>query len=117
MPIHSASSVSPVLTAMRPASPLSTSDSAANSHASNSKDTSEKIRKAATDFESLLIAQMLKLARESGGGITGDADEQDETNSTILELGEQQMAQALSGSGGLGLAKMVIAGLTNHANR
>jgi Rod binding domain-containing protein len=69
------------------------------------------------DFEALLIAQMLKLARESGGGMTGDSDEQDETNSTMVELGEQQLAQALSASGGLGLAKMVVAGLTNHANR
>jgi Rod binding domain-containing protein len=75
------------------------------------------IRKAATDFESLLIAQMLKSTRESGGGMTGDADEQDETNSTLLELGEQQLAQALSSSGGLGIARMVVAGLTNHANR
>jgi Rod binding domain-containing protein len=85
--------------------------------ATPSKDTPEKIQKAATDFEALLIAQMLKSARESGGGMTGDADEQDETNSTMLELGEQQMAQALSSSGCLGIAKMVIAGLTNHANR
>jgi len=85
--------------------------------APDSRDTPEKIRKAATDFEALLIAQMLKSARESGGGMTGDADEQDETNSTMLELGEQQLAQALSSSGGLGIAKMVIAGLTNHANR
>jgi len=81
------------------------------------KDTPEKIRQAAADFEALLIAQMLKSARESGGGITGDADEQDETNSTVLELGEQQLAQAMASSGGLGLANIVIAGLTNHAHR
>ncbi len=85
--------------------------------APGSKDTPEKIGKAAMDFEALLIAQMLKSARESGGGMTGDADEQDETNSPMLELGEQQFAQALSSSGGLGIAKMVIAGLTHHANR
>lgn len=82
-----------------------------------SKDTPGRISKAATDFEALLIAQLLKSARESGGGITGDSDEQDETNSTVVELGEQEMAQALANSGGLGLAKMVVAGLTNHANR
>jgi len=96
---------------------LSASAHSYGSPSSSSKDTPEKIQKAATDFEALLIAQMLKSARESGGGMTGDADEQDETNSTMLELGEQQMAQALSSSGGLGIAKMVIAGLTNHANR
>lgn len=76
-----------------------------------------KIRQAATEFEALLIAQMLKSTRESGGGMTGDAEEQDETNSTVLELGEQQLAQSLSSSGGLGIANMVIAGLTKHANQ
>ena len=81
------------------------------------KDSPEKIRKAATDFEALLIAQMLKSTRESGGGMTGDEDEQDETNSTMLELGEQQLAQILANNGGLGIAKMVIAGMTNNANR
>lgn len=90
---------------------------AAPSPSGTSQDTPEKIHKAATDFEALLIAQLLKSARESGGGITGDADEQDETNSTLLELGEQQLAQALSSSGGLGIANMVIAGLSNHAHR
>jgi Rod binding domain-containing protein len=82
-----------------------------------SQDTPERIQKSAKDFEALLIAQILKSAREAGGGITGDAEEQDETNSTVLELGEQQLAQALSDSGGLGIAKMVVAGLTNHAHR
>ena len=82
-----------------------------------SRDTPERIEKAARDFEALLIGQMLKMARESEGGITGDADEEDETNSTMIELGEQQLAQALSASGGLGIAKIVIAGLSNHANR
>ena len=82
-----------------------------------SKDTPERIEKAARDFEGLLIGQMLKMARESEGGMTGDGDEQDETNSTMVELGEQQLAQALAASGGLGIAKIVIAGLSNHANR
>jgi Rod binding domain-containing protein len=113
MAIQSAVGLSPITAPVR----LFSASSPASALSPASKDTPEKIRKAATDFEALLIAQMLKSARESGGGMTGDADEQDETNSTMLELGEQQLAQALSSSGGLGLAKMVIAGLTNHANR
>jgi len=115
MPIQSAPILS-VARGMLPASPR-WAPPMSTSPASASKDTPEKIKKAATDFEALLIAQMLKSARESGGGMTGDADEQDETNSTVLELGEQELAQALSSSGGLGIAKMVIARLTNHANR
>jgi Rod binding domain-containing protein len=35
----------------------------------------------------------------------------------MLELGEQQFAQALASSGALGIAKMVVAGLTKNANR
>lgn len=102
-------------------SPVQPAVRGALSPGASSNDAPEKICKIATDFEALLIAQMLKSARESGGGLgsegmTGD-DEQDETNSTVVELGEQQMAQALAASGGLGIAKMVIAGLTNHANR
>jgi len=113
MPIQPARALAPIRDA--PA-PWFTKGPAASSSL-DSKDTPEKIGKAAKDFEALLVAQMLKSARESGGGITGDAEEQDETNSTLLELGEQQLAQALSNSGGLGIAKMVVAGLTNHANR
>lgn len=115
MPIQSALSATraALATASVPQPPSASRSSASPS----SKDTPEKIQKAAMEFEALLIAQILKSARESGGGMTGDADEQDETNSTMVELGEQQLAQALSSNGGLGLAKMVIAGLTNHANR
>lgn len=107
----------PTLTTIRATPTALLTAPAVASGSPNSKDTPEKIAKAAMDFEALLIAQMLKSARESGGGMTGDADEQDETNSTMLELGEQQLAQALSSSGGLGIAKMVVAGLTNHAHR
>ena len=79
-------------------------------------DSSSKIRKGATDFEALLLGQMLRSAREAGGmGLTGDDAEDIEANSSIVELGEQQFAQALAANGGLGIAKMVVAGL-NHAD-
>jgi Rod binding domain-containing protein len=81
------------------------------------KDGTPKIRQAATDFEALLLTQMLKSARETaGGGMTGDDDDDREANSTMIELGEQQFAQALASSGGMGIAKMVIRGLAKHAD-
>lgn len=81
------------------------------------KDSPEKIQKAAKEFEAVLINQMLKSAREAGGGgLTGSGDEGNQENSSLLELGEQQMAQALASSGGLGIAKMVVAGITKNAN-
>jgi flagellar protein FlgJ len=82
------------------------------------KDTPAKIQQAARDFEALLLAQMLKSEREaSGGGLTGDGADDNEANSTMIELGEQQLAQALASSGGFGIAKMVVIGLAKNADR
>ena len=82
-------------------------------HAGN--DTPEKMRHAAKEFEGLLLGEMLKSARQSTSSLTGNDDDED-ANSTVLEMGEQQFAQALAASGGLGIAKMVIAGLSKHAD-
>jgi Rod binding domain-containing protein len=78
----------------------------------NSKDSPARVGRAATDFEALLLGQMLKSAREAG---ESDEEEKD-PNSTMIDFGEQQFAQALASSGGFGIAKMVVAGLTKHAN-
>ena len=68
-----------------------------------------KLKDAAGKFESMLIAQMLKSARKTdSGGWTG---EQDESDSTMMEMGEQQLADSLGAQGGLGLAKMVVSQL------
>ena len=71
-----------------------------------------RIGQAATDFEALLLGQMLKTAREA---LEGD-DEEKDPNSAMVEFGEQQFAQALAGSGGFGIAKMVVAGLKKNAD-
>jgi Rod binding domain-containing protein len=75
-----------------------------------------KIGRAASDFEAILIAQMLRSARESSAS-DSDKDDGAESNSSLMDLSEQQFAQALANSGGLGVAKMVIAGLSKDANR
>jgi Rod binding domain-containing protein len=80
-------------------------------------DTPAKIRQGAQDFEALLLTQMLRAARQaSGGGLTGSGDDEDEANSSLVELGEQQFGQALAANGGFGIAKLVVAGLTKHAD-
>lgn len=60
-----------------------------------------------------MIGQMLKSAREaSGGGWLGNEDDQDDqTGSLVMELGEQGLSQAIAAHGGLGIAKMVTANL------
>ena len=77
------------------------------------KDTPAKIQQAAKDFEALLLAQMLKSEREA----SGDGGDDSDANSTLVELGEQQFAQALASGGGFGIAKIVETGLTKNADR
>lgn len=81
---------------------------------SGKRDTPEAIGKAATAFESLLIGEVLKSAREAdGSGWMGTDD--DEAGSNLMQLSEQQLAQTLAVNGGLGLAKMISAGLAKTA--
>ena len=74
-----------------------------------------KLHDAASQFEALLVTKMLQSARESGNGSW--AGNENGEDSTMIELSEQQFAQALASSGGLGIAKMVVAGLTKYENR
>jgi Rod binding domain-containing protein len=80
----------------------------------SNRDTPEAITKAATQFEALLIGEVLKSAREADGSGWMGTDE-DEAGSTLMEVSEQQISQALATSGGLGLAKMISAGLSNSS--
>jgi len=65
-----------------------------------------KLKDAAGQFEALLIAQMLKSARETdSGGWTGESDQ---SKSAIMDMAEQQLAELLGSQGSLGLARMVV---------
>jgi Rod binding domain-containing protein len=67
---------------------------------------SPKIKTAATQFEAMLIAQMLSSARESdASGWGGDSD--DKSGDTMMEMAEQQLSTVLASKGGFGMAKMV----------
>ena len=74
-------------------------------------DDPEKVKKAATQFEALLIGQMLKSMRDSEGGWLGTGE--DESASSAMEYGQEVFAQALATNGGLGIANMVSKGLAN----
>ena len=77
--------------------------------AAKPKDSPEKIKSAAQQFEALLIAQMMKSMRDSEGGWLGTGG--DESASSAMEYGQEIFAQAMATSGGLGLAKLVSQGL------
>jgi Rod binding domain-containing protein len=75
-----------------------------------------KVRETASQFESLLIAQMLSSMRQAGGdGWLGCGE--DQAGATMTEMAEQCVAQALAASGGLGLAPLVEKGLTQASEQ
>jgi flagellar protein FlgJ len=76
--------------------------------AARTSDSPEKIRDAAQQFEALLIGQMLRAARESGGRWMGS---QDSSADSAIEFAEQQFATVMARSGGLGLATLIVQGL------
>jgi len=71
-----------------------------------------KIEGAAKQFEALMIGEMLRSARESSAD---DNDENDSTKQTMLDVADQQFAKVLADNGGLGMAKMIVAGLNKDS--
>jgi Rod binding domain-containing protein len=80
----------------------------------SSKDSPEKIRDAATQFEALLLGQILKSVHEDDGGWLGTGD--DQTASSAMGMAEEYLGRAMAAGGGLGLAKSVAAGLSRSVS-
>jgi Rod binding domain-containing protein len=65
-----------------------------------------KLKQAAQEFESLLLAQILRTAREAGsGGWLGSSESQQ--MSSTMELAEAQLARAMAQSGALGITRLL----------
>jgi len=78
--------------------------------ASKAPEDPAKARDAARQFEALLIGQILRSVRESGGdGWLGSGG--DSASDCATEMAEQQFAQVLANQGGLGLAALIESGL------
>ena len=78
--------------------------------ASRSPDDPTKVKDAATQFEALLIGQMLKSMGEASAGGWMDSGE-DQAGTSMMEMGEERMAEMMARQGGFGLASMVMRGL------
>ena len=75
-----------------------------------SHDDGTKVKKAAQQFEGLILGQMLKSVHESNDeGVLGSGD--DPSGSTAMEMAYENIAQTMAANGGLGLAKFVEKGL------
>lgn len=93
---------------------LATTSSGIRQPGAAGKDDPDKIHHAAEQFESLLISQILKTAHDDSEGWLGTGD--DQSASSAMGIAEEQLAQALSVRGGLGLAGLIEEGLTRSTN-
>ena len=65
-----------------------------------------RLKQAAGQFESLMLAQMLKSARSSDGG--GWSGEVDQAGSSMMDMAEQSLADLLGSRGSMGLARLIV---------
>jgi Rod binding domain-containing protein len=73
------------------------------------KDTNARLGEAARQFEALLLAQILKSARQSSSeGLGGETDA---AGGCAMEYAEEQVAALLAQRGGLGIANVLVGGL------
>jgi Rod binding domain-containing protein len=68
-----------------------------------------RIRDAAQQFEALLLNQILHSSHEAGSGWLGSGG--DSSSDCATDFAEQQLATTIAQQGGLGLAKLITAGL------
>lgn len=81
--------------------------------AARQPDTPAKIRDAAEQFEALLLGQILRAARQSGGWMGAS----DASSDCAIEYAEQQFASVMAKQGGLGLAALIAQGLEPKVTR
>jgi len=65
-----------------------------------------KLRKAAADFESIMLSTFWKSMKDSFGG--DDDDSLDPAHDTLENMGMQAMSTAVGKAGGLGLGKLIL---------
>ena len=72
-----------------------------------SKNGKDRIVSAATEFEAVLVEQMLKEAKTS----SGLSEEQDQASATLKEIADQQFARVIASKGGLGITRDLLKSL------
>ena len=73
----------------------------------------KRLRGAAREFEAMLIQHMLRSARESS--LKGRAIAPGATEGFHRDLADQELARAVTASGGFGLADLLVQGLSRQA--
>ena len=77
-------------------------------------DSPERIKDAASQFEGLMIGQILKAAHGDSdeGAFGGDVDP---ASASAMDFANEYFARAMAAKGGLGLSNMIVAGLQKQA--
>ncbi len=83
---------------------------AAGSESARTDASRVRVEEAAREFEALLLARLLKSAREAGFGGWLGTDSEDAA-AAAMEMAEEEFARALAAGGGLGLARLIRDGL------
>jgi len=71
-----------------------------------------KLRKAAREFEAMLLSSWWKSMKESG--LPGGEDDSDPGKDTLDQLGMQAMSAAVAKGGGIGIAAMLVKSLLTN---
>ena len=75
-----------------------------------------RLKQAATDFEGLLVAQLLRHARQDGdGGWMGTGE--DKSSESMMEMAEESLARMMASQGCLGLASLMQQGVAQQEAR
>lgn len=75
----------------------------------------KKLKKAASEFEAMLLAKWWSSMKQSGLG--GDDDSSDPGHDTLDALGMQAMSTAVASRGGLGIGAMLVHSLLSNAEQ
>jgi Rod binding domain-containing protein len=86
---------------------------AAGAPASQKKDSPEKIKDAASQFEGLLIGQILKSAHDDSDDSWGG--DSDPASASAMDFANDYFARAMAAKGGLGLSKTIVDGLQRQS--
>jgi Rod binding domain-containing protein len=73
----------------------------------------KKLKKAASEFEAMLLTKWWSSMKQSGLG--GDDDSMDPGHDTLDQLGMQAMSTAVASRGGLGIGAMLVHSLLSNA--
>jgi Rod binding domain-containing protein len=72
-----------------------------------------RLKKAASEFEALLLAKWWSSMKDSG--IPGGHEQSDPGHDTLDEMGIQAMSTAVASQGGLGIGRMLVHSLLSNA--